>query len=143
MANAIKRDGNIGNAYLNLVKQFPLTSIRDDEHLGQAQEMLDSLFVREPLDDGEEDYLEALSDLIEIYESQNVHFDDPSDADMLTYLMELRGVNQSTLATETKIQKSTISEVIAGKRTLTRPQIAKLAKYFGVGQGTFSMAVLA
>jgi hypothetical protein len=29
------------NTYFRLVKQFPLTHIRDDDHLAEAQEMID------------------------------------------------------------------------------------------------------
>jgi HTH-type transcriptional regulator/antitoxin HigA len=139
MATTLKKDGSMGS-YLKLVKRFPLTSIHDDDHLTQAQKMIDSLLAREPLDDGEEAYLDALSDLIEVYESQTVHIGEPSDAAMLSYLMQMKPVSKSALAMDTGISKSTISEVIAGKRRLTRLHIAKLSKYFGVGQIAFSIA---
>jgi HTH-type transcriptional regulator/antitoxin HigA len=140
MGKTAPRRVNLGNAYLDLVKKFPLTSIRNDEHLHQAQNTLDSLFALGTLNADQEAYLEALSDLIEVYESHNVHIDSPDDATILTYLMGLKEISQSTLASETGIQKSTISEVLSGKRQLTRQHIARLAKYFGVGQNAFSVA---
>ena len=139
MSNATRRRGDVRDSYLELVKAFPLTSIRNDSHLKRSQEVLDSLFSRQPLMEGEEEYLEALSDLIGVYESQHVEFDVPGDAAILAYLMKLKGVNQSQLAADAEISKSIISEVLSNKRELTRAQVARLARYFCVGQGTFSI----
>lgn len=139
MSNATRRRTDVRDPYLELVRAFPLTSIRDDSHLKQSQKVLDSLFSRQPLKEGEEEYLEALSDLIGVYESQHVEFDVPGDAAILGYLMKLKNVNQSQLAADTEISKSIISEVLSSKRVLTRVQVAKLARYFCVGQGTFSI----
>ena len=140
MSRAMMR-GEIRHVYLDLVNKFPLTSIRDDRHLCNAQKMLDSLIARGPLKEGEDDYLEALSDLIGVYEAQNVHFDVPGDAEVLTYLMELKGASQAKVAADTRIAKSTISEVMSGRRNLTRQHIARLAEYFGVSQASFSVPI--
>lgn len=131
--------GEIRDSYLELVKVFPLTSIRNRSHLKEAQCYLDALFARGSLDEGEEIYLEALSDLIAHYEAQHVDIGSPGDAEVLRYLMEAHGISQCALASDTGIVKSTISAVLAGKRPLTRSHIAKLAKHFGVGQGAFAM----
>ncbi|MBX3415045.1 MAG: helix-turn-helix transcriptional regulator [Pirellulales bacterium] len=101
--------------------------------------MIAKLLRRGPLDPGAEDYLDALSDLVLIYEDEHIKFDDPSDAEMLGHLMEAKGVNQVQLAKDTGLGKSTISEILAGKRKLTRKNVAKLCAYFGVVQGVFSL----
>jgi HTH-type transcriptional regulator / antitoxin HigA len=59
------------------------------------------------------------------------------DADLLRFLIEQRGVTQAGVAAGAGIAESTISEVLAGKRTLNRRQIAKLARYFHVEPGAF------
>ena len=51
---------------------------------------------------------------------------------MLRHLMEARGVTQAQLSRETHIPKSTISEVLAGKKPFSRQLIRKLADYFKV-----------
>lgn len=51
--------------------------------------------------------------------------------------MDSQSISQRQLALATGVQKSTISEVLSRKRTLTRAQIARLANYFGVEQGAF------
>ena len=60
-----------------------------------------------------------------------------SDAAMLRHLIEARGVKQSKLAADVKIPMSTISEVLNGKRQLTRKHIAIFSKYFGVSSAVF------
>jgi HTH-type transcriptional regulator / antitoxin HigA len=56
---------------------------------------------------------------------------DGADADMLRYLM-LAKSSQAAIHQATGIPKSTISEVLAGKKPFSRQMIRKLAEYFGV-----------
>lgn len=51
---------------------------------------------------------------------------------MLRHLMEAKGVGQMQLSRDTGIAKSTISEVLAGKKPYNRQMIRKLADYFKV-----------
>jgi HTH-type transcriptional regulator/antitoxin HigA len=120
------------DAYLELLLDFPLASIKSDEQLEAAQEVMDRLLAQKKLGDGEEMYLEALSDLVGAYEDERHPIAPASDADMLRHLMEAKGVTQATLSRETRIAKSTISEVLAGKRPFSRQMIRPLAEYFNV-----------
>ena len=122
--------GKQRDSYLELVMEFPLTSIRSDEHLQAAQAMLDALLAEGELDEGEELYLDGLSDLVADYEDEHHAIQPASDADMLRHLMEARGVTQAQLHRETGIAKSTISEILAGRKAFTRQIIRKLADYF-------------
>jgi HTH-type transcriptional regulator/antitoxin HigA len=129
----------VQNSYLNLIRQFPLRPIRGDTELDQATAVLNALLDRDNLDDAERDYLDVLGDLIERYEDQVHAIDtrDLTDAEMLAHLIEAKGVNQADVARATGIAVSTISEVLARKRDLSRGHIGKLAAYFGVGAGAF------
>jgi HTH-type transcriptional regulator / antitoxin HigA len=120
------------DSYLELVMAFPLASIKSQEQLQQAQEVMDQLLARSELDDGQEMYLDALSDLVAAYEDEHHAIEPASDADMLRHLMEAKGVSQAQLSKETTIPKSTISEILAGKKPFSRQIIRKLADYFGV-----------
>ena len=120
------------DSYLELVLAFPLASIKSDEHLQEAQKVMDRLLAWGELDDGGEMYLDALSDLVTAYEDEHYAIEPASDADMLRHLMEARGVTQAQLSRETAIPKSTISEVLAGKKPFSRRMIPKLAHYFRV-----------
>ena len=120
------------DSYLELVTAFPLASIKSDEHLQEAQKVMDRLLARGELDDGEEMYLDALSDLVAAYEDEHYAIKPASDADMLRHLIEAKGVTQAQLSRDTTIPKSTISETLAGKKPFSRQVIRKLADFFHV-----------
>ena len=124
--------GKSRDSYMELVQTFPLTSIKSDEHLDEAQSIMDRLLAKGELDDGEEIYLDALSDLVATYEDKHYAIGPASDADMLRHLIDVKGVNQSQLSRETAIPKSTISEVLARKKHFSRQMIRKFSEYFNV-----------
>src|SRR5262245_16593148 len=124
--------GKGGDSYLELVQAFPLASIKSDEHLDEAQQVMDRLLAKGELDEGEETYLDALSDLVATYEDEHHAIKPASDADMLRHLLEARDVSQAQLSRDTAISKSTISEVLAGKKPFSRQMIRKLSDYFKV-----------
>jgi HTH-type transcriptional regulator/antitoxin HigA len=130
--------GGQEDRYLELVRRFPLRPLRSDADLDAAVAVVDELLDRDHLSDAEQDYLDVLSDLIEAYEAEAVPIRPVGDADMLRFLIENRGTTQAKVAKEAGIAESTISEVLAGKRTLNRSQIGKLARYFHVEPGAFA-----
>jgi len=56
---------------------------------------------------------------------------------MLAHLLEARGISQATLAAETGLAESTVSELLKRKRGLTRKHIEVLARYFRVEPAAF------
>jgi len=120
------------DAYLKLVTVFPLASIKSDEQLQEAQKVMDQLLARGELNGGEEMYLDALSDLVAAYEDEHYAIAPASDADMIRHFMEAKGITQAQLSRDTTVPKSTISEILAGKKHLSRQMIRKFAGYFGV-----------
>lgn len=124
--------GKVRDDYLDLIMKFPLTSIRNDDDLEAAQDVMDRLLANGDISSGEELYLDALSDLVAAYEDDHYAIPPASDADMLRHLMEVKGVNQIELHRSTKISKSTISEILNGKKPFSRQIIVTLARYFGV-----------
>jgi HTH-type transcriptional regulator / antitoxin HigA len=124
--------GKDRDSYLELVMAFPLASIKSEEHLAEAQAVMDRLLAEGELDYGEETYLDALSDLVATYEDSHHVIEPASDADMLRHLLDVKGVTQAQLSKETGLAKSSISEVLSGKKSFSRSMIRKLAEYFGV-----------
>jgi HTH-type transcriptional regulator / antitoxin HigA len=120
------------DSYLALVLAFPLASIKSEEHLAEAQKVMDRLLAKAHLDDGEQMYLDALSDLVATYEDAHHAIEPASDADMLRHLLEAKGITQVQLSKETGLAKSSLSEVLAGKKPFSRQMIRKLAEYFHV-----------
>ncbi len=120
------------DSYLDLVLVFPLASIRSESHRGEAQRVMDNLLARDRLDAGEVVYLDALSDLVAAYEDVHHPIGPASDADMLRHFLEARGMTQAELGRAAGISRSTISEVLSGKRPFSRGMIRKLAGAFHV-----------
>lgn len=120
------------DSYLELVLAFPLSSIRSEAHCAAAQRVMDRLLAQGKLNAGEETYLDALSDLVGVYEDEQHSIEPASDADMLRHLLAAKDVTQAQLSQAAGIAKSTISEVLAGKKPFSRQMIRKLADYFKV-----------
>jgi HTH-type transcriptional regulator/antitoxin HigA len=99
--------------------------------------MIDTLLDRRDLAEGEQDYLEVLSDLVHSYEIEEHPIPPASDAELLRFLMDANGVSQIEVAKKTGIIDSTISKIVSGQRRLNRAHIAKLARYFNVDPGMF------
>ncbi len=123
------------DSYLQNVIEFPLVSIRTQRQFVAAQKVLDRLLAKGRLDPGEALYLDALADLVATYEDEHHAIAPASDAEMLRYLMDARAITQVELSQRTRIAKSTISEVLAGKKPFSRQMIRKFAKYFQVDVG--------
>ncbi len=124
--------GKSRDSYLELVLAFPLASIKSEKHLDAAQSVMDWLLAKNKLGHGEETYLDALSDLVAAYEDQHHAIEPASDADMLRHLMESKRITQTQLSQETQVAKSTISELLSGKKPFSRRIIRKFADYFEV-----------
>jgi len=124
--------GRSRDTYLELVRSFPLASVRSEDHFRAAQAVMDRLLALGELDHGQETYLDALSDLVATYEDVHQRIEPASDADLLRHFMEARGITQAELSREAGIPRSSISEVLSGTKSFTRPMIRKLAAYFNV-----------
>jgi HTH-type transcriptional regulator / antitoxin HigA len=124
------------DTYFALVKEFPLTHLRDDAHLDAAHAMIDRL-LQEELDEGAQEYLDVLTDLVERYEDEHFVFPEASEADVLRILMSSNRLSQSSLAKKVGISQSTISAVLNGTRALTKGQVIKLASFFNVSPAAF------
>jgi HTH-type transcriptional regulator/antitoxin HigA len=129
----------VQDTYLDLIRKLPLRPIRSEAELDQATAVLNGLLDRDWLDAAEQDYLDVLGDLIERYENEvhPIDTNDLTDAEMLAHLIESKGVKQADVARATGIAVSTVSEVLTGKRHLSRRHIEKLAAYFHVGVSAF------
>jgi HTH-type transcriptional regulator/antitoxin HigA len=129
----------VPDTYMDLIRKFPLTHIRDDAHLGEAREVIEPLLAKD-LDKGAQDYLDVLIDLVESYEDEHVHILDASEADVLRELMRANNLNQTQLAKAAEIPQSTISALLTGSRTLTKANMVKLGKFFNVSPAIFLKA---
>lgn len=131
------RTKRVPDRYLHLIQRFPLRPIASEIELERALAVIHELLDRDDLEPEEGDYLDVLSDLVERYEDKAHKIPDVSEAEMLRFMVDQKGVKQVEVARRTGIAESTLSEVLAGKRQLTRNQIEKLARYFCVPPSVF------
>ena len=124
------RAGAIPNSYMRLVKRQPLTSIKNENELDAAQAVIDTL-LREDLDDGGEAYLDALSDLVIVYEQEHHAVAQLPPHELLAYMLEERGMSQADLARAAGLAKATVSDLATGKRPFTVNQMHRVANIFG------------
>jgi len=127
------------DTYLELVRKFRLRHIASESELDAATKVLREL-LRQELDSGGQDYLDALTDLIETYERVAHPIPDAPPNEVLRLLMESNGVTGQALAKKVGIAHSTISAVLNGQRKLTAEHISKLAKCFNVSVAVFFAA---
>lgn len=125
--------------YLELVRACPLRPIRSEAELDRAIAMVDRLTDRPEgdLSPAEADYLDVLSSLIAAYEQRRYPMGEVSGAEMVRYLMELRGLDQAAVATGSGLPPSTLSEALSGRRQLNIRHIQALAGFFRVDPGLF------
>lgn len=124
------------HTYYRLVEQLPLTHIRDDKQMAAAQAMIDQL-LQSRLDKGAQEYLDALTDLVEVYEEERAPMPDASEAEVLRELMRSHGLSQARLAQAVGVSQSTLSAVLTGERSLTKGQVVTLARFFHVSPSAF------
>ena len=137
MLTAASKPTGVKPAYLKLVEEFPLRTIRNDRELDAAAAVIDRLIARKKLASAESDYLEVLEMLVARYENENHRPAPLPDHEILSHLMQQHGLTQKGLERETGIAHSTISDVLHGHRKLTRGQIGTLSRFFGVSPETF------
>jgi len=123
--------------YGRIRKRVPLGVLHSVEEYDHAVAVLDDI-----LDEIGQDENHSLADLaemlalsIESYEEVHVPIPDSSGPQILRYLMEEHGLNQSDLP-EIGSQ-GVVSEILSGTRELNVRQIAHLAGRFGVSPALF------
>lgn len=122
--------------YFRLVRKFPLVPIRDDDHLKEAQAVIDRLLTVR-LDAGEEQYLDTLTTLVSAYEDEYHPIPAVPPHDLLAFLLASNGRSQADLVRATGIAKATVSDVLSGKRALTVDQMHAVGRYFGLPATAF------
>jgi HTH-type transcriptional regulator/antitoxin HigA len=125
-------------SYLHLIRRFPLRPIGSQDELDDAVVVLDALMDRMPLQPEEMDYMRVLGEMVRKYEEEHIPIPRRSDAEMLHFLMESNGLNQSRLAQEIGLPNSVLSDILRNKRKLTRAHIGKLVKRFKVKADAFA-----
>lgn len=128
------------DSYFELVRQLPLVPLRTEQQYDAAVAFASRLAIRGEggLDSGQQAYLDALSQFVEDYERDRHRIDtaDLKPLEMLKYLMrenEMRPVDLGTVLGS----RSLASQILGGKRELSKSNILALAARFNVAPGLF------
>jgi antitoxin component HigA of HigAB toxin-antitoxin module len=134
----LRRD-RTADSYLTLIEEQPLLAIRTGKDYDAASKMVDRLAVRDVLDEGEEQYLEAMEVLIEAYENKVM----PVKPDGRTPLDRLKAAMRASRTTPVQLRsilggsQSMVSMILSGQRALSKKAIGKLAEHFRLDPGYF------
>ena len=137
MATKMKSNKPAADAYMGLIRRFPLKPIKDDAAHEQAVEMVGRLMGRK-LDDGANDYLDTLILLVNKYEDEH-HTPmgmDLSPRQALRAIMDANGLTQADIGRIIG-SESAVSMFLKGERGLSKTQIRALAQEFRVDAGLF------
>ena len=140
MSAVTKKRPTAGTRYMELVRDFPLRPLKSKGDYGRATQVMDALASRaeESLSRDERDYLETLALLVEEYDRGRAAAAaagaDPLD--VLRHLMEEHEMNTTDLG-RLLGSKGVASEVLNGKRSLSKAHMAALAEKFHVDVSVF------
>lgn len=100
--------------------------IKTEEEYKEALKLAEELFDSEP-DTPDGDKLDLVVTLIEKYEKEHFPIDDPSPIEAIKFRMDQMGLSAKDLVPFIG-NKSKVSEILSGKRTLSLNMIRRLAE---------------
>ncbi|PAX53002.1 helix-turn-helix domain-containing protein [Brunnivagina elsteri] len=122
--------------YANLLTEYQPKVIKTDEENDHAIAIAEKLAHRQNKTGEESTLLELLIALIEKYEDAQYPMGETNSHLMLLHLMEARGLKQSDLVGILGSSGVT-SEVVNGKRGISKAQAKALGKFFNIDPGLF------
>jgi len=131
---------NTLTAYQSLLVDYTPRPIRTEAQYRRALRRVEKL-MKPNLGRAESELVNLMATLIEQYESIEHPTPKIPPADKLAGLIEARELSNAEVARATGIPRSTISEIIAGKRKISTANVARLSKFFSVSPGAFIEAV--
>jgi antitoxin component HigA of HigAB toxin-antitoxin module len=132
----LARGFRVPDKYILLTQKFPLKPIENVADLDRALEISAELMDNENnLDADEKRYLEAILQLIQLYEDSNyTDIEDPPSTpqEMLRSLLEVNNMSKGDLANLLMIDTKTTGDLIEGTQQLSAEQISILSARFNV-----------
>jgi HTH-type transcriptional regulator / antitoxin HigA len=123
--------------YQSLLLDFTPRPIRTEAEYRRTMRQIDRFMKAERLSRAEGQLLELLATLAEQYESIGYPTPRVSQADLLSHLIDARGVSQAGVARETGVPRSVVTNVLKGRRGISQANIDRLARFFHVSPAAF------
>lgn len=124
-------------SYPELLRKAQPEIISDDRSHQRALRIVDSLMKKRRLTKAEGKLLDLLAKLVDDYEETIYPTPEVPPARILKHLIEAKCTTQAELARDTGVPRSTISEVVKGKRSISVENAFRLAEYFQVEASLF------
>ena len=135
------RRTDVPRRYKDLLDKFPPRPIRNDSEFDRMCRTIERLMEIESPSRDQLDYLDLLSTLAQTYEDAVEVIPKASLAEVLGHLIESSGRQQADVARNAKVSSSTISDVLARRRSLSTENMRRLAEFFRVNVGLFVHAI--
>ena len=123
--------------YTDLLVQYVPQVIRNGREHQRALGKIDELMSIARPSKAQQGILDLLVETAERYEQQVLPTPELSTAELLAHLIDVRGITQAELARSTSICRSSVSDMLAGRRQVSKTNAVKLADYFGVDAALF------
>jgi len=112
----------------------PIQNDREFDRMVARLEELD--FAKRKLTREEKALRQILAALVEVYDQEHHHVPEQPPCETVKYLMEQRGLKQADLVPVLG-SRAQVSDLVNGKRGISKAQAKKLAEYFGVSAEIF------
>ena len=122
--------------YGRLLSESQPRVIHDEPEYDRALEIVDALMSKNGLTPEETELLQLWAILIEDYEEQNHPMPEATPHEVLLHLMEVKEIRQVDL-TGVLGSKGVVSEVVNGKRSISKAQAKALGEFFKVNPSLF------
>ena len=123
-------------AYSNLLSQYIPQVIETEEEYDRALKIAEKLTFAKNRTPEEKALHKLIVTLIEAYEAENYPMDESAPYEILQHLMEVSGIRQADLVGVIG-SSGVVSEVVNGKRSISKAQAKALGEYFKVSPGLF------
>ncbi len=126
----------MNDEYLELLRAFPPRPITSDEQQDETQKVINRIIDKETMTEDERQYISVLGSLIYEYEELQESNPGTYGLNLLKELMEEKGLEQKDLIPIFRTA-SIASEILSGKRNLTKRHILELSRYFDLSPSLF------
>ena len=123
-------------AYSNLLSQYIPQAIETEEEYDRILKIAEQLTFANNKTPEEKVLYKLLVTLIEAYEVENYPMDESAPQEILQHLMESSGTRQADLVGIIG-SSGVVSEVVNGKRSISKTQAKALGDYFKVSSSLF------
>ena len=123
----------MSTTYQTLLQEFVPRPIASASAYQRTLKQIDGLIHKATRSRAEDDLLELLATLVEQYEIRQGYTDPVlSPRDRLAGLINARELTQAELSRGSKVPRTTINEILSGRRGISKTNAVRLANFFSV-----------